>query len=132
MKMDSSDERRASEQRNTTGGGGIIITGGTFSGSSVTAVSGSGNSAVVQSLTGELARIGQLLHAAAPGENQDLIRARAEVAKLQDELAADNRDQARPQTASLRQRVTALIAVLAPVAEVIGGVAALQAIVAHL
>jgi hypothetical protein len=139
------DERAAHVDRYTVGTGNII-TGGTVTNSPITNLGGKHGRADVTNapspdrqppwlprLRDELARIGFSLEAeydpAISVEDRDdaveTVRAlQAEVADAQASGQADVR--------SFRRRVRELIGVLAPVAEVIGGVAALEAIVQHL
>jgi hypothetical protein len=127
------------------GDSGNIISG-TFTGSQATNVSGSQNTATVrvtgtsaardpwlERLTEELARIRRRLEedcssSVATVDRDDaiesVIAAEGEVAHRQDGSQAEGR--------SMRLRIKGLIGILAPVAEIIGGVAALEAICQHL
>jgi hypothetical protein len=139
-------DERASHGQQYTVGTGNIITGGTVTNSPMTNVGGRQNrvdvtnalSAGLQQswfpqLRDELARIRPLLegdHGSAVSEDDrddaiDAVRAlQTEVADAQDSGEADPK--------GFRRRVKELIGVLAPVAEIVGGVAALQAILQHL
>ena len=140
------DRTRRSEHNIT--GSGIIITGGTIINSPVTSTSGARSPVTVGIpasagpwpglLAEELARIRQLLEQDDdPGRAIDRGDALGAVAALQADVPgtqggmSGGQDGAR-EPGNLRRRVKELIGVLAPVAEVIGGVAALQEIVTHL
>ena len=114
-------------QRNTIHGTGNIITGGAVTNSQVVAASAPGSpNPLVQQLQDELTRVWQCLDAvAAPmADHEDAIEA---VGVLQDEVSRDP-DPDQHGLRLLRVRVRGLIGVLLPVAEIIGGVAALEEI----
>lgn len=131
------------EQQNTGIGAGISVTGSTISGSQLTAVSGHSNRVVTTNqpegtnddaalaaaqleLSSQLAGIRELLlehhDPAAVTDREDAIEA---VTALQ----ADIGKQVITDRRTLRQRIKALVGALRPVAEIVGGIAALEAIV---
>jgi hypothetical protein len=130
--------------RNVIGGSGNI-TSGTFTDSQVVSVSGSHNMATVSvsdssvaldpwgQLEKELARIRRRLeedrsNSVAAVDRDDAI---ASVKDAQDEASAA--DSTNPEARrSMRLRLKALVGILVPVAEIIGGVAGLEAIWPHL
>ena len=119
-------------QHNTVIGNGNIVTGGKFTNSAVVAktVYGSQKKEVIRQLQDELARVRQCLAGvqAPTADDEDAMEA---VNALQGEVAQDP-DPDQRGLRRLRVRVKALIGVLLPVAEIIGGVAALQDICRHL
>ncbi len=138
------NERALTGQQNTITGSGNIVTGGTFTNSPVTtgpgsriAVSNTPPSADIEQpwleqLHDELTRIRLLL-----AEDHDPERSldRDDAIEAVTTLAADlpdKQDEGGDEPRRLRLRVKGVIGVLAPVAEIIGGVAALEAIVQHL
>src|ERR1700730_2740323 len=126
-------------------GGSGNITSGTFTGSPVVSVSGSNNTVTNQvsdnsvaldpwgNLEKELARIRRRLvgdrgSSVAAVDRDDAI---ASVKAAQAEASAA--DSASPEARrSMRLRLKALVGILVPVAEIIGGVAGLEAIWPHL
>jgi hypothetical protein len=129
---------------NFIGGSGNITTG-TFTGSPVVSVSGSNNTVTNQvsdnsvaldpwgNLEKELARIRQRLEAdrgssVAVVDRDDAI-ASVKAAQAEASAADGTSPEARR---SIRLRVKGLIGILVPVAEIIGGVAGLEAIWPHL
>lgn len=118
---------RQGSQQNTIYGAGNIVTGGKINKSRVIAHT---QNSTVQDLRGLLARAHESL-AAVPdptAAQQDALDA---VDLLQNEIDEDP-DPAPDRLKRLRLQVRGLIAVLAPVAEVIGGVAAFEEILRHL
>ena len=132
------------EQHNTVIGNGNIITGGTFNNSQVTSTTvGSGAGAGSQAywvgrLAEELAQAHARLNDPGLQATPDLTDAvaaieelQAEVGAFREELAAGPPPGPESQT-MLRRRIKALLGVLPPVAEVIGGIAGFQDILHHL
>jgi hypothetical protein len=120
-------EDRHGSQRNTIHGTGNIVTGGKIIKSRIIAHT---QNSTVQDLREQLARAHESL-AAVPdptAAQQDALDA---VNLLQDEIDEDP-DPAPDRLKRLRLQLRGLIAVLAPVAEVIGGVAAFEEILHHL
>jgi hypothetical protein len=118
-------------QSNNIRGTGNIVTGGTFTDSQVSAATvNAPQNPLIRQLQDELARMrARLAGVQAPtDDHEDVIEALVE---LQDEVAQDP-DPDQGGLRRLRKRVRQLIGVLAPVAEVIGGVAALEEICRHL
>jgi hypothetical protein len=118
-------------QCNTIRGTGNIITGGTVTNSQMVATSVSGSpNPLIQQLQDELTKVRQCLAAfeVPTADHEDAIEA---VDALQHEVSEDlNPDQGGLRR--LRVRVRQLIGVLAPVAEIFGGVAAFEEICRHL
>jgi hypothetical protein len=131
------------ERRNTGTGAGNSVTGSTISDSQLIAVSGDSNqvtstnqpvgmsddaalAAAQSKLSPQLARIRKLLL-----EYRDPARAadRDDAIEAVTALQADLGKPAITSSKTLRQRIKALIGALQPVAEVIGGIAALETIV---
>lgn len=131
------------EQQNTGTGAGISVTGSTISGSQLTAVSGHSNRVVTTNqpegtnddsaltaaqlkLSTQLAGIRELLL-----EHHDPARAtdREDAIEAVTALQADIGKQVITDRRTLRQRIKALVGALRPVAEIVGGIAALEAIV---
>ncbi len=124
-------EGNPGSQRNTVKGVGNIITGGTFTGSQVSATTvNAPQKPVILQLQDELARVSQCL-AGVDAPTADHEDAREAVAELQAELAKDP-DPDQHGLRRLRKQVRQLMGVLTPVAGIIGGVAALQEICQHL
>ncbi len=139
------DERTTHGQQYSVGTGNIIA-GGTVTNSPMTNVGGEQNRVDITNalsadphqlwlpqLRGELARIRLLLEgdhdpAISADDHDDAINA---VRALQTE-AAGAQDGGKADPKGFRWRVKALINVLEPVAGIIGGVAALEAILQHL
>ncbi len=123
-------EDRLGRQRNTIHGAGIVVTGGTITNSSLTVATADQKNRAVQDLRDELARVCQSLAAVADPtvDQQDALDA---VNLLRDDIDRDQ-NPAPARLKRLRLQLTGLIAVLAPVGEVIGGVAALEEILRHL
>jgi hypothetical protein len=132
------------EQHNKVTGTGSIITGGTFNNSQVTSTTvNSGADAGSQAywagrLADELAQAhGRLVDPGLPA-TPDLTDAVAAIEELQDEVAAFREELAagpppdQESQTMLRRRVKALLGVLLPVAEMIGGIAGFQDILHHL
>lgn len=123
---------RQGSQRNTIYGAGNIVTGGKVTKSRV--IAHTQNSTVqnstVQDLRELLARAHESL-AAVPDPTATQQDALDAVDLLQNEIDEDP-DPAPDRLKRLRLQVRGLIAVLAPVAEVIGGVAAFEEILRHL
>jgi Family of unknown function (DUF5955) len=118
-------------QSNNIRGTGNIITGGTFTDSQVSATTvNAPQNPLIRQLQDELARMRECLAGVrAPAEDhEDAMEALVE---LQDEVAQDP-DPDQGGLRRLRKRVRQLIGVLTPVAEVVGGVAALEEICRHL
>lgn len=118
---------RQGSQQNTIYGAGNIVTGGKINKSRVIAHT---QNSTVQDLRELLARAHESL-AAVPdptAAQQDALDA---VDLLQNEIDEDP-DPAPDRLKRLRLQVRGLIAVLTPVAEVIGGVAAFEEILRHL
>lgn len=118
-------------QSNSIRGTGNIVTGGTFTDSQVSATTvNAPQNPWIRQLQDELARMRERLAGvqAPTDDHEDAIEALVE---LQDEVAQDP-DPDQGGLRRLRKRVRQLIGVLAPVAEVIGGVAALEEICRHL
>ena len=117
-------------QRNTVCGTGNIITGGTFTGTEVSATTvNAPQKPPIQQLQDELTRMRKCL-AGAQAPTDDHEDAMEAVAELQDELARDPDPD--PGGLALRVRVRQVMGVLTPVAGIIGGVAALEEICQHL
>jgi hypothetical protein len=132
------------EQPHASSGAGNLVTGSTISGSPLTAVSGDSNRVVITNqpttgisddavlaalragLSAELAEIRELLlkhhDPARATDREDAIEA---VTALQTDLAKPELSDRK----TLRQRIKGLIGTLKSVAEIIGGIAALEAIV---
>jgi hypothetical protein len=138
------DERAAHVQRYTVGTGNII-TGGTVTNSPITNLGGERSRADVTNapssdqppwlprLRDELARIGFSLEVDHdPAISVDDRDDAAETVRALQAEVADAQASGQADVRSFRRRVRELIGVLAPVAEVIGGVAALEAIARHL
>lgn len=120
-------EDRPGSQQNTIHGTGNIVTGGKITKSRLIAHT---QNSTVQDLREQLARAHESL-AAVPdptAAQQDALDA---VNLLQDEIDEDP-DPAPDRLKRLRLQLKGLIAVLAPVAEVIGGAAAFEEILRHL
>jgi hypothetical protein len=119
-------------QQNTIYGAGNIVTGGKITNSHL--IAHAQNSTVqnstVQDLREQLARAHESL-AAVPNPTAAQQGALDAVDLLQDEIAEDP-DPAPDRLKRLRLQLRGLIAVLAPVAELIGGVAAFEEILRHL
>jgi hypothetical protein len=143
--MMSDNEQAPSSQHNTIYGSGNITAGGLFVHSPVTstAVNAGPDTAShafwIDRLAGELAKARALLeegHGSAA--EPDLEDAVATIKALQEEIQVLREDSTADSPAgaegrrTLRLRVKALIGVLLPVAEVIGGVAGIQEILHHL
>lgn len=132
----TSDDRASRGEQNYSVGTGNIITGSTITNSPITAAGGPAEDKQptwLAQLQAELARIRVLLEGVHDPEVSTNDRDDAIDAVLALETvatSAQNSGQADPK--GFRIRVKALIGVLAPVAEIIGGVAALQAIAQHL
>jgi hypothetical protein len=117
-------------QQNTIIGTGNIITGGRVINSRVTATTVNQQNPTMLQLREELTRVQRCLAAVEDptADQQDALEA---VDMLEGELAQD--PDPRPDGLKrLRARIKGLIAVLAPVAEIIGGVAAFEEIVRRL
>lgn len=131
------------EQQATGTGARISVTGSTVSGSQLTAVSGDGNRVVTTNqpqgtkddaalaaaqleLSTQLAGIRELLL-----EHHDPARAtdREDAIEAVTALQADLGKPVITDRKTLRQRIKALAGALQPVAEIVGGIAALEAIV---
>jgi hypothetical protein len=131
------------EQQNTGAGAGISVTGSTVSGSQLTAVSGDSNRVVTtnqpdgksdnaalaaaqRELSTQLAGIRELLL-----EHHDPARAadREDAIEAVTALQADLGKPVITDRKTLRQRIKAVTGALQPVADIIGGIAALEAIV---
>ena len=131
------------ERQNTGTGAGISVTGSTISGSQLTAVSGDGNRVVTTNqpegtgdnaalaaaqleLSTQLAGIREVLldhhDPATATDREDAIEA---VTALQADLGKP----VIPDRKTLRQRIKSVTGALQPVADIIGGIAALEAIV---
>lgn len=124
-------EGNPGSRHNTIVGTGNIVTGGTFTGSQVSATTvNAPQTPLIRQLQDELARMRGCL-AGAQARTDDHEDAMEALVELQDEVAQDP-DPDQRGLRSLRKRVRQLIGVLAPVAEVIGGVAALEEICRHL
>ena len=118
-------------QRNVIRGTGNIVTGGTFTHSQVSATTvNAPQKPLIQQLQDELTRMRECL-AGVQAPTDDHGDAMEALAELQDELARDP-DPDPGGLRRLRVRVRQLIGVVAPVAEVVGGVAALEEICRHL
>lgn len=117
-------------QQNTIHGTGNIITGGKMINSRPIAKTVSQQNPTVQRLRDELAQVRQSLASAADptADQQDALEA---VDLFQDEIDQDP-DPGPVGMKRLRVRLKGLIAVLAPVAELIGGVAAFEEILHRL
>ena len=119
-------------RRNTIVGTGNIVTGGTFTGSPVSATTAGrvSHNPFIRQLQDELTRVRQCLAEveATTADHEDAIEA---VIELQAEVAQDPDPDERGRR-RLRKRVRQVIGVLTPVAEVIGAVAALEEIWKHL
>jgi hypothetical protein len=114
-------------QRNTVSGTGNIITGGTFTGTEVSATTvNAPQKPPIQQLQDELTRMRECL-AGVQALTDDHENAMEAVAELQDELATDP-DPDPGGLRRLRVRVRQVMGVLTPVAGIIGGVAALEEI----
>lgn len=135
----TSDSSAQGSQHNTITGSGNIVTGGTFSKSPVSSTTIAPGSAAagpqevwVEKLRDELAKVRQrLADPRLPDASTDLDDARTAVEGLQQGLAGP----ASPEVSTmdrLRLRVKELLGALAPVAEIIGGVAAFEEIWRHL
>jgi hypothetical protein len=120
-------EDRPGSQRNTIHGTGNIVTGGKITKSRLIAYT---QNATVQDLREQLARAHESL-AAVPDPTAGQQDALDAVDLLQDEIDNDP-DPAPDRLKRLRLQLRGLIAVLAPVAEVIGGVAAFEEILRRL
>jgi hypothetical protein len=132
------------EQHNTVIGSGNIVTGGTFTNSPVTNTTvNSGASAGSQAywvdrLAEELTQARERLDNPALPVTPDRADAVAAIEELQEEVAAFREELAAgpppgpEKQATLRRRVKALLGVLLPVAEMIGGIAGFQDILHHL
>jgi hypothetical protein len=132
------------EQHNTVIGTGSIITDGTFTNSQVTSTTvnsgeGAGSQAYwVGRLAEELAKARGRLEDPGLPVTPDLTDAVAAVEELQDQVVAFREELAAgappgPESQTmLRRRVKALLGVLLPVAEMIGGIAGFQDILHHL
>jgi hypothetical protein len=118
---------RPGSQRNTIHGTGNIVTGGKITKSRLVAYT---QNATVQDLREQLARAHESL-AAVPDPTAGQQDALDAVDLLQDEIDKDP-DPAPDRLKRLRLQLRGLIAVLAPVAEVIGGVAAFEEILRRL
>jgi hypothetical protein len=134
---------KSPEQRDVGIGAGISVTGSTVSGSQLTAVSGERNwvkttnqpegasddgtlAAVQVELSTRLAGIRELLL-----EHRDPARATDREDALE-AVAALQVDLGKPEITdrkTLRRRIKAVVGALLPVAEIVGGIAALEAIV---
>jgi hypothetical protein len=132
----TSDDKASRSERNYRVGTGNIIDSSTISNSTISAVSGPAEIKQppwLPQLQAELARIRATLEEAhdpsiSTVDRDDAIGA---VRALEDTaVSAQKSGQADP--AGFRLRVKALIGVLAPVAEIVGGFAALQTILQHL
>jgi Family of unknown function (DUF5955) len=124
-------EGNPGSRHNTIVGTGNIVTGGTFTNSPVSATSvNAPQNPLIRQLQEELARMRECLAGVqAPADDrEDAMEALVE---LQDEVAQDP-DPDQGGLRRLRKRIRQLIGVLAPVAEVVGGVAALEEICRHL
>jgi hypothetical protein len=131
------------EQQSTGTGAGISVTGSTVSGSQLTAVSGDSNRMVItnqpggasddaalaaaqRDLSTQLAGIrGLLLEHHDPARATDREDAIEAVTALQADLGKPMITDRK----TLRQRIKALVGALRPVADIVGGIAALEAIV---
>jgi hypothetical protein len=130
------------EQQDTGTGARISVTGSTISGSQLTAVSGDGNRVVTTNqpegarddaalaaarleLSTQLAGIRELLL-----DHHDPARAtdREDAIEAVTTMQADLGKPVITDTKTLRQRIKALVGALQPVAEIVGGIAALEAI----
>jgi hypothetical protein len=121
----------AGSQRNSITGTGNIVTGGTLIGSQVVAKTGPNSpNSLIEQLQAELAGARQRLAGVQDptSDHEDALEA---VDALQGVIAQDP-DPDLGGLKRLRLRVKGLIGVLAPVAEVIGGVAAFEEIWRHL
>lgn len=131
------------ERQNTGTGAGISVTGSTISGSQLTAVSGDGNRVVTTNqpegtgdnaalaaaqleLSTQLAAIREVLL-----DHHDPARAtdREDAIEAVTALQADLGKPVIPDRKTLRQRIKSVTGALQPVADIIGGIAALEAIV---
>ena len=133
--MTSDEETSRSEQNYSVGTGNIIIRS-KITKSPITTVGGPAENRQPPWLTqlqAELARIRRVLEEVHDPEVSTDDRDDAIDAVLDLETAAANaQESGQADPKGFRLRVKALIGVLAPVAEIIGGVAALQAILQHL
>jgi hypothetical protein len=132
------------EQHNTVIGSGNIMTGGTINNSPMTSTTvnsgaGAGSQTVwVGRLAGELARAHECLAGRGLPVTPDLAHAVAAIEELQGQVAAFQKELASghppgpEKQKKLRDRVDALLRVLLPVAEMIGGIAGFQDILHHL
>ena len=131
------------EQQNTDTSAGISVTGSTVSGSQLTAVSGDNNRMVTTNQPGgtnddavlaaaqlelstQLAAIRKLLL-----EHHDWSKAtdREDAIEAVTALQVDISKQVTTDRKTLRQRIKAVVGALQPIAEIAGGIAALEAIV---
>jgi hypothetical protein len=125
--------KKSPSQQEYTVIGDAAIYSGTFKDSTVTSNFGAQGADPWEQLQGELTKIRQRLErdsdpTVAPDDHDDALEA---VTALKDDLPGLRKND--PDTRRrLKQRVKALIGMLAPVAEIVGGVAALQAICQHL
>jgi len=117
-------------QQNTIIGAGNIVTGGRVSNSSLNATTVQQQTPTIQELCEKLTQVRQcLVTVEVPTtDQQDALEA---VDMLQGELAQDP-DPGPEGLKRLRVRIKGLIAVLAPVAELVGGVAAFEEILRRL
>ena len=121
----------ATRTENRVSGTGNIITGGTVTGSQVSATTGNAaRNPVIGQLQDELIRARQCLAGvqARTADHEDAMEA---LEVLLDEVAQDP-DPDQRGLRRLRVRVRELVGVLIPVAETIGGVAAFEEISRHL
>jgi hypothetical protein len=132
----TSDDKASHSEQNYSVGTGNIIKDSTITRSPITTVGGQAEnkqSPWLAQLRAELARIRVLLEevqnpAISADDRDDAIDA----VRAFETMAASAQNSGQADPKGFRLRVKGLIGILAPVAEIIGGVAALQTILQHL
>jgi hypothetical protein len=134
--MMTCDGKASHSERNYTVGTGNIIDSSTITSSPIIAVSGQAENkqpSWFTELQAELARIHVVLEGIhAPTVSTDDRDDAIDAVRALETMAASAQNSGQVDPKSFRLRIKALIGVLAPVAEIIGGVAALQTILQHL
>jgi len=130
-------------QQNTGSSAEILVTGSVVSGSQISAVSGEGNRTVITNQPGgapddaSLVAVQRHLSAQLSGIRQQLLEIdlaaratdREDALEAVTELQADLGKPVIADRKTLRKRMKALVGALRPVADIVGGIAALEAIV---